>query len=265
MLVASCGSARFYTVSRPAQLIAAIAAACLVMVALAACGGSGSTPEPLAKLPSESDVAQVGSHVITKAMLNEWMTVDLGSDYYEVTKKQAPADLVSEPVNYSACVRALEKKAVGKSQPTTEQLRLKCEVLYKAIKEQTLTFLVGAYWDLNFGAKHGLAAGAGEVAKAIEQVKAREYPKPGQFVASLKARRRTLAQEQFLAEIDLLQRQLKRIVESHNKKYAQLQSEAHSSIADATCRPEYVVAHCKEPAATYTGPSPAELVKEIAK
>jgi hypothetical protein len=254
----------FCTVPRPLPLIATLAA-CLAAVTLAACGGSASTPEPVAQLPSASDVAQVGSHLITKAMLNEWLTVDLGSDYYEATKKQVPADLVAEPVNYPACVRALEKTGAAKSHPTVEQLKYKCEVIYKAIKEQTLTFLVGAYWDLDFGAKHGFTVSSAAVQQSIEQVKAREYPKPGQFEASLKTRRRTLAQERFLAEVDLLQRKLKPVVDSKSKRYAQLRSDAHSAVADAICRPEYVVEHCKEPAAIYAGPSVSTLVREIAQ
>jgi hypothetical protein len=266
---ASDGWLGFCTVTRPTYGIPAFAAACLAAATLAACGGGSSTPEPVAQLSSESDVAQVGSHAISKAMLNEWMTVYLGSDYYEVTKRQVPADLVSEPVNYPACVRKLERTpavaSAGKARPSAEQLKYKCEVLYKAIKEQTLTFLVGAYWDLNFAAKHHLSVSAAAVQKVIEHVETREYPKPGQFEASLKTRRRTLAQERFLAEIDLLQAVLKGELESKSQQYAKLQSEAHSAISDAVCRPEYVVTHCKEPAAIYTGPSLATLVEEIAK
>jgi hypothetical protein len=245
-----------------------IVAAFLAATVLAACGGGGDAAESVARFPSENDVAQVGSHLITRAMLNEWMTADIGSDYYEVAKRRVPAGLVSEPVSYPTCtavLKGIESARKNEPQPSAEGLRAKCEVLYDAIKEQTLTFLVGAYWDIAFAAEHGLSVANGEVQRTVEQVKAKDYPKPGQFEASLRLRRRTLSQERFLAEVDILQSKLKPRISSKNKEYAKLQSEARSLTDDAICRAEYVVTHCKEPANIYTGPSPTALVHELAQ
>jgi hypothetical protein len=240
-------------------------AACAVALGLAACGGSGgSAAEAPAQLPSPNAVAQVGSQVITKALLNEWMAVDIGSDYYEVTKRQVPAGLVSEPVDYASCTRALGAIAATSRLSATVQ-HSKCEALYQAIKEQTLTFLVGAYWDLKFAGEHGASVSDAEVQQAIQQVTAKEYPKPGEFQRSLKARRRTIAQERFLARIDLLSRALRAKVASKSSQYAKVQSEARAANDDAICRAEYIVVHCKEQGSLYTGPSPATLVRELAQ
>jgi hypothetical protein len=256
---------------RPTRAIASFTAASLAAVALAACGSSGGSgssggpPEPPAKLPSANAVVQIGGHVITRAALNEWMTVDIGTDYYELIKRQVPAQLVSEPVNYTTCTHALKRAEAaaggGASPQTAAQLHSKCEALYRAIKEQTLAFLVNAYWSLDFGASHGIDVTDAEAERTIAQAKATEYPKPGAFEASLKARRRTAAQELFLAKADLIERELERRVASD----ATLKSDVGASAKDAVCRAEYVVAHCKEQASLYTGPPIATLLREVAQ
>lgn len=251
--------------TRPHRAIPALIALCL---AIAACGGGGSTvasSEDTAQLPSENDVAQVGRHVITRSLLNTWMTVDLATDYYEATKRQVPAGLVSEPANYPACARALEGVAAkSKTQPlpSAASLKSKCEVLYQAIKQQTLTFLVGSYWNINFDTSHGVNVSDAEVARKLAAVRAKEYPKPGQFEESLRLRRRDMAEEQFIAKIDLLQAALKSRLS--NKAEPELEAQLGSANDDAICRAEYVVKHCKESGAVYTGPSPATLAQEIA-
>jgi hypothetical protein len=207
--------------------------------------------------------------MITTPMLNQWMMIEIGADYYSASKRQVPERLVSEPPNYPACVSALEAIR-GKGEPvrrsTVAQLRSKCEQLYQAIKIQTLAFLVTSYWTIDFDANHGVKVTDEEVAQKLERVKAEQYPKPGQFQESLDARRRTLGQEVFLAKIDLLQEKLKQRIQSGNGKYARLASEASISADSAVCPTGYVVPHCKQfKGHVSSGRSPSVLLQEIAR
>jgi hypothetical protein len=237
-------------VSMPLRFIPGLLAAALAVATLSACGSSSSSSDGITALASADTVAQVGSYPITEQLLNEWMTVDLGTDYYEIAKRRVPAQLVSEPPNYPACVAALNAplrgKGAAKPQPTAEQLNSKCEQLYQAIKAETLTFLVGSYWNINFDAAHGVSVTNAEVQRSLEQVRAKKYPKPAQFQESLYARRRSLAQELFVAKISLLQQKLLQKLQSKEARYANLYKEVRRAVDSATCRAEDVVQHCRQ-------------------
>jgi hypothetical protein len=243
----------------------------LMVAALASCGGSGgstgTSPAAATKSVNEETVAQVGNHAITRGLLNQWMTAEIGSSYYEVTKRQAPAQLVSDPPNYPACAAALKSIEPilhkGRPQPTATELESRCEQLYRATKAQTLAFLVASYWNINFDAARGLNVTDAQVQQDLEQTKATQYPAPGQFQKSLVARRRTLSQERFLAKVGLLVEKLKLRLRSKDKRYANLTREVSRSEADATCRTGYVVLHCKQfRGRIYGGRSPAALLRE---
>jgi hypothetical protein len=253
---------------------------CLAAVTLGACGGSVASSsnvtqtekaDPSAALSGDT-VAQVGSLGIAKPMLNQWMTIELAADYYAVSKREAPEALVLEPPNYPACIAAVRRmpatpgKGKRASRLTTAQLRSKCEQLYQAIKAQTLTFLVGADWIINFDAHHGITVSDQEVGQSLKRVQAEQYPRPGQFQTSLNVRRRTLGEETYLAKIALLQRKLQQRIQGGNPKQASVAKEVSSTANIAVCREGYVVVRCKQfKGGGYTGPSPSALLEGIAR
>jgi hypothetical protein len=251
-----------------------LVAGCLAIAALTGCGGGNSgasgtsSAQVPAKLASTETVAQIGSHAITHTLLGQWMTADIGSDYYEIAKQRVPAGLVSEPADDGACVAALKRLASGGTTASATggaKLTGTCAELYRAIRAQTLTFLVGAYWLADFDAAHGIAVSEAQVQHSIEQVKAKEYPAPGQFQRSLDARDRTLSQELFLARVDLLEAGLQRALASKAKPYTELSKQVGEASSSATCRAEYVVVHCREfTGHGYSGPAPASLLRTVA-
>jgi hypothetical protein len=264
------------------RAIAALLAFCLVALALSACGGGGSskstsTDSSTAAIAAafgehpgshygEDTVAKVGALTISRPFLNLWMTIELGEDYYSLFKREAPDGLVADPPNLPACVAALQRlgatPAKGKVHLSTPQRRSKCEQLTQAIKAQALTFLVASDWLINFDAAHGVNATDAELGHAMKELETIRYPKPGQFEASLRVRRRDLGEEMYLAKIDILQRNLQQRIEKEGNG-SKLSKEASSAANTAICRPGYVVTHCKEfRSPAYTGPAPGALLKE---
>jgi hypothetical protein len=252
----------------PIRSLSVTLAACLAVATLAACGGgsSSSSSPTVAKLANAQTLAQVGSYTVTSAMLNQWMAVDVGSDYYKLTKHRAPAQLVSEPPNYHACVAAVQALASGEGErrPAAGTAST-CEQLYQAIKAETLTFLVSAYWLIDFDAAHGIVVTKAQVQHSLAQVRAKEYPHPGEFERSLQARDRTLSQEMFLARVDLLKQALREALSKKGQGQAELATAVNEEADSAVCRAGYLVAHCKGIVGhKYSGPLPRTLLRAIA-
>jgi hypothetical protein len=246
---------------RAARLCAAV---CLAAVGIAACGGGDHDPA----------IAQVGSFTITKSLLDQWMVPTVGEDFYAVTSRQAPVGLAAEPADYQACVTTLKKltpiagDGPPQPQPTVSDLEGRCRQLHEAIRYQTLTFLVKAYWSINFAASHGVTATGSEVQQQLERVKAIQYPAPGQLQNYLTSRRRTLQQQLFDLKLGFLQEKLlHKALASGTHAALALAAEAQSQSSPASCGHGDVVEHCegyKAPGG-YPGPPPSTQLAEIAR
>lgn len=234
-----------------------------------------SSGPSVAQLPSGT-VVQVKSYAITRALLNQWLTEEVGEDYYDVATHRVPPRLVAEPANYPACVSALrtvtpfpgEKPPVP--QPTLAQLMTKCRDLYKAIKKQATAYLVSSFWTIDFAAAHGITVTREEVEQGLERIKAARYPRPGEFQRMLASRRRTLQQELFIVRNDLVQQKvLAKLLVGDTPVSGPIAEEAEHQADSAICRPGYIVEHCrgyKPPKATSTDAGAASLVlEEIAR
>lgn len=248
------------------RMIVSAACVCLVLCVLAGCGGGGGSPN--------ATVARVGAYAITRGMLNQWMTEQIGETFVEMASHQVPAGLVSEPANYPGCVSTLRSiepipgKGPRQPIPSTAQLMSKCKELYAVVKAQALAFLVSGYWVISFDASHGITANNKEVEQSFRQG---AYPKGVELQQLLKTRRRTLAQELFMAKLDLLSEKVKNEMRKGGTQLTtKLFGEAQSANATASCLPGYVVEHCKG----YKGPqssgianltAPAILLQEIAR
>ncbi len=240
--------------------ISALVAICLAVAGLAACGGG----------VSGNVVAQVGGSPITKAMLNHWMLEVTGEDYYASSTHRAPRGLVSEPPNYPACIAALEAVAPfpGKGQPkkpTVAQLETKCRLLYQAIKQQALSFLVSSYREVELDAAHGIKVTDEEIKQHLERVKAERFPRNGELQQYLANRNRTLSDELFLMKLNLLSQKTSQDIPTGGKQLTKLIEEAKAFAA--SCRTGYVVEDCRQ----YKGPettsipSPSVILQEIAR
>jgi foldase protein PrsA len=251
----------------------------LAVAGLAACGGGTSSSDTSsAGIPgggtSSEVVVQAGGSSITKAEINHWMSTLVGGDFYELAHKHTvPAGLVSEPPNYAACVARLEavvrSSYKGPSKPTAAQLLSKCRQLHQGLKQQALNYLVQAQWLIDLAGEQGIQATNGEVMKLFNEVKARQFPKKGEFQQYLASNRRSLADELFVMKLDVLQRKIKQKVDTGGERMLALFTEAGQRVtAKTSCHAGYVVQHCKQytgqPASPPSLPSPAVLLEQVA-
>lgn len=190
----------WHIVFRVTRIIPPVICVCLVVTVFAACGGD----------PSSGAVAQVGGYAITKATLDQWMTEKVNQDYYLVVNHKAPPQLVSEPADYPACIASLKTvtpiPGEGKPHPppTVTQLTSKCKELYQGVKTQALAYIVSSYWSINLDAENGIKATNEEAQQELNRIKAAQYPTEKDFQQLLANRRRTFAQELFMAKMDVL-------------------------------------------------------------
>jgi hypothetical protein len=246
-----------------AALALACALACLAMLGLVGCG-SGSPDSP------SEVVARVGLQLITKGMINQWMTPIAGEDYYAVTTHPAPSALVAEPADYPACVTALKKlipiPGQGKPQPqqTSSDLNTRCHSLYQAIRYQTTTLLVGSYWNMRFVARHGDSVTSEEIGQLLK----RELGTTQERQSYIESHRRTLAEQLLDQKLKLLQQH-----SSTKPKPSANQATSNSSAKykppthKSPATPEYIVEHRKgfKAPGRYPGLPPAVQFQEIGR
>jgi hypothetical protein len=215
-------------------------------------------------------VARIDGYAITRGALLDWMREQVGEVFYEVSTHPAPARLVAEPANYSACVATLKTIAPipgsrpSQPQPSTRQLRTKCEQIYQEFKESALSYLISSYLTLAFTAAHGITVSGAEIHHKLTQLKAERYPIEGEFQRYLATHRRTLAQELFLVKNALIQQKLQAKLRSSGRQFIE---EATTAVADAECRPGYLVKYCRgyERPASERSPSGSVLLEEVAR
>lgn len=249
-----------YKISR---CISALGVIVLAAMSLSACGGG----------TSGDVVAQVGETSITKADLNHWMSTLAGGDFYEISSGHTvPAGLVSEPPNYAACVARLETIAASQmkeaSKPTAAQLSSKCRQLYRALRLQTIEFLIGYHWLLGLYTEEGLTATDAETTQLLNHIKAEQFPKE-ELQKYLARKRRSLSDERFVVKLDVLRQKAQKKIEADSKRVLAKFTEAGQRwTAKTNCHAGYVVQHCRQytgsPVAPSSLPSPAVLLEQVA-
>jgi hypothetical protein len=241
----------------------------LVSVAgVASCGGSD---------PSGSVVAHVGSTPISRAMLNEWMGAVVGGDYYEHLSTPAPVGLVSDPADYPKCISAAEtivpKSSTGQLALTRSQISGKCRLLQQALKEQALELLISIESRIGEGGELGIPPTTAEVNHLFSMIKAREFPKPGEYQTFL-------AERHWNNSVEVLQIKRNIVVSKIQAKFqakgqgftrayiSYVEQSAKKWTAKTTCSQGYIVAGCKEykasPQQESSKPAPALLLEELA-
>ena len=220
-------------------------------------------------------VARVGDVPITQAAVNQWMNVLIGGDYYELSASHTvPPNLVSDPPDYPRCVQSLQTAAT-KSPKTIVRLTplrmlKECRQLNEALKEQATNYLITAQWLIAFNRELGITATRPEVESLYRKVKATRFPTAAAERRYFASQHLTAAQELFIVMLDVLRNKNEQRVEAGGQRaFALIQAAEKRWSQKTTCRPGYVVAHCKE----YTGgeeqsyvttPSPAILMEQVA-
>lgn len=258
----------------------ALIAVALAMTAFSACGSS--SPKTASKaspktIPADS-VALIGEIPITKANLNHWMHSMVGGDYWERFIKRAPAGLVSEPANYAQCevaARAVIAAGTHARHFTPAQIAQKCRQLYRAVKEQAMTFLISVGWRINEGRENGITVSDAEASNYSTHYVARFYPKAGQYATYLAQREWAPSDDLYQVKRNLLTKKLREKItglrstqeetpQARTKYFGFVVAHTKLRIAETHCRAEYAVAMCHgtgEPSSSL--PSPVSLLEEF--
>lgn len=212
-------------------------------------------------------MVRVGGDPITKASLNQWMSILGGGDFYELSHITIPKGLVSEPLDYARCTADLTTLA---PKLDAKQLRAKCLLLHQALRLQTLGYLIGAQQEFGEEGEVGARVTGGEIQRALKAVKAEQFPTEAEFQQYLAERDWTPSVERFIIKRDLLSEKtagvLSKRFSSQAAAIAYLNVLKKRWIARTSCSPGYVVLHCVEykpgtPESTI--PPPANLIKEV--
>jgi hypothetical protein len=237
------------------MLLLGVIAACVV-----ACGGSSGTNEV---------IASVGATPVTKAEVSHWISTLVGGDYYEVSHQHTvPAGLVAEPANYGECLKTLEigiaHSGFARKNPTAE-LMSKCHELYRALKEQTAEYLVEEQWLTALAREAGVTAGEKEIHEILTRIK-HEFLNERRFQQFLADNRRSLADELFVIKLDVLRQKLSDKAASGGRQaIVKLVEAGRRWAAKTSCKPGYVVEHCRQftSGSKPAPPAPAVLLEQV--
>jgi hypothetical protein len=243
---------------RAVRTLIALSAAVAIATSVAACGGG-----------SASDVvAEVGHTTITKAELNHWMPTLLGGDMYELTDISSPKTVVSEPSNFTVCVRSLKTVAPDL---TTAELTTRCHQLNQLLRVQAVEYLINSDVLIGQAAEVGATVSNREIATAFNELKGRAFPTDAALQLYLQQRDWSLSTELFIIKRNLLgTKLLQKVSAKLGKKPSEEAIDRYYKtlnnrwLAKTTCRPGYIVEGCRQykkpktPAKT----SPAIVIEE---
>jgi hypothetical protein len=222
-----------------------------------ACGGA-----------DDAVVVRVGQGTITRFSVDHWMKVLIAGDYREKMGKPAPSGLVSDPPNYGACIRAANT-LVPRHDP--QATAVACRELDQAARAQAVAFLADALWHKEDAREHGETATTTEISRRLQRIRKSEFPAPGEFQRYLGEVHRTLADERYLLERNVLSDKLEQRLQDSGLKPGD--NAAIARVADAwvikwtartSCAPGYITSRCKQYRGTESvGPSPRAALEKL--
>ncbi|HEV7527924.1 MAG TPA: hypothetical protein VGO29_03420 [Solirubrobacteraceae bacterium] len=232
-----------------------------VLLTAAGCGSAGESVARLEGVPHGS---------ISPSTLDHWMQATVGGDFRRTIGTEGPAGLVSEPANYPRCIAAARfvapRSFFNQLRYTRAELEDACRQLYRAIKAQTLSFLISSEWTLTESAKLKLGATAAEVQHALE-VDMQKRPTREDLGKYLTERRWSLADLLYQLKLNVLAAKLVARLRQQasetgggTRALVRLTSKRDTSTAaKTTCRHGFVVPGCRE-YRTNTPPAPSSEV-----
>ncbi len=225
------------------------------VIALVACGGSGSGKhgEVLpARVPPGTIVVRVGNTPITRAQYEYWMRIGDATVEKPSPTGPLPKPVAYEPPSFTACIAHIRTGPAASHVPAS-QLRAQCRLTYKGIEERILRFLIRAYWLREEAAAKGLSVSTAEVRKEFYREKQREFPTAAAYRRLLMASHQTASDLMFAVRTQMLAtRLLQKFTESEGRgKSQEAATDALNKIIDTKwtartiCRPGYIVIDCR--------------------
>jgi foldase protein PrsA len=160
-------------VSKVSRLIPALGAVFFALIALAACGGSGTSG-----IPGDA-VANVGGTTIPLSAVKHWIGVaSISSASGTLGVKPTPP----EPPNYTGCIAHLKEVAEKeKKSITPSAAKTQCETQYKSLLREVMGFLLTSQWVIGEANELGVHVSDAEVHKQFVKIADTQFTKPGEF------------------------------------------------------------------------------------
>jgi hypothetical protein len=234
----------------------------ILLSALASCGsGGGST-----SADGSTVVGRVGGAVITRSAVNHRLLALAGKDYYSLSHEHVlPAGLVSDPANYARCLSRL-KMLARPNRPVESSVLIKlCHDLNQAVKLQAMSSLIQERWLEGLDRELGIVISPAEVMQLHRRRSAREYPSHAALAAYLERRRMSLSDLLSEDREDVLaNRTIELIKRGGRGAYQRVVEAGQRWTRRTSCRPGYVVEHCREYKGQSTTVSPSVAVERLA-
>lgn len=132
-------------------------------VTSAACGSN---------VPGNS-VASVGGNPITTQAFKHWMFVSAKGQ--AASSPGTPLVVPTDPPDFNGCISQVRKEVPTLAKTPAKQLRATCKQLFASLSNQTLDFLIRAYWYQALAAKDHVTVTNAQVQKSFNTDKQNEF------------------------------------------------------------------------------------------
>ncbi len=245
-------SRQAHSLRRHPRRAGGIVGALAVMLALSTVGCGGGSLRATA-------VVDVAGNVVSKTMLDHWISVAAVRDYEEVPKGPVPDWVRPDPPRYTRCIAhlAITSRVPGSQEPEVGKLKAQCEKNYRELREQVLRALISAEWFTAEAQQRGLHASDSEIKARFERVKKLAFPSQAAFQTYLSYTGETIADQLFRSKIKLLQAKIEQSVTGNQAGQAReralfkfITGFAGRWSAKTDCRAGLIVPDCRQ----YKGP-----------
>jgi hypothetical protein len=229
--------------------LAAALAAVLTAVTLSACGGSGS-----ADVGSTDAAVKVAGTTISRATLQHWADIEAITSHEFPPHKAPEPGIVPDPPKYFNCIAYLAK-VLATSHPSTQELKTSCVTYSRSLRGHVLEILIDYYWVRQVAKERGVAATPKEINATLINLYSNEATVRRLMAVSGETRAdlHLLAERNILVEKLLKREQAAASASSGGSaKKAEEALIARATaftkewIARTDCRPEFVMALCKQ-------------------
>jgi hypothetical protein len=216
---------------------------------------------------SADTVAQVRTHVITRAVLDHWIAVLARREYEAVPAAPVPEGIVPDPPRYSRCIArmkstASESAAAVSAAATSVEYGSQCAQQYATLRQLALGSLITGEWLIAEGEQRGFTVSDKEAEQRRETVRKNQFRSEAEFQKYMTYTGETLSDQLFRARIKLFSAKIYHQIMAqghtaaeHLRAFASFAERFARTWADKTsCRSGYVVPNCSE----YKGQTPPE-------
>jgi hypothetical protein len=251
------------TLSRRRRPYAGLFVMLACVCSLSSCGDSGPDAKP-------DTLARVGTHPITRASVEHWMSVLVITDDNDIPKSSDPKRAVPQPPAYSACIA--NGKATLSATPRA-QIKQKCALLHEALQDQAIEHLISTQQLYSETAERSISVSDHEVGAYLKRREREEFASHAAYANYLRITGLTKQDQLERARAELLTRKLLQSLTGSSSPHNLTPEQRGRLVSFAriskkwkeatTCKPAYAVPLCKLTGLLPSKPAPDPLIVEL--